>query len=61
MIIDTPASLITSDAFIVAKATDVILLTVAANKTKRNDVEQTLHKFNAYELNVDGVVINKVL
>ncbi|WP_318457974.1 GumC family protein [Photobacterium leiognathi] len=61
VIIDTPASLITSDAFIVAKAADVILLTVAANKTKRNDVEQTLHKFNAYELNVDGVVINKVL
>ncbi|MCG3862855.1 MULTISPECIES: polysaccharide biosynthesis tyrosine autokinase [unclassified Photobacterium] len=61
IIIDTPASLMSSDALIVAKASDVTLLTVAANKTKRNDIEQAIHKFSAYEINIDAVVLNKVM
>ncbi|PSV31630.1 polysaccharide biosynthesis tyrosine autokinase [Photobacterium sp. GB-72] len=61
IIIDTPASLISSDALIVAKISDVNLLTVAANKTKRNDIEQAIHKFSAYGINIDAVMINKVM
>lgn len=60
IIIDTPPCIPVSDALIIGKLADSMLLVVKANETKQKSIERTLSKLLSHEIKIEGVVVNQV-
>jgi polysaccharide biosynthesis transport protein len=60
IIIDTPPSLPVSDSLIISQLTKSALVVVKANETKQEVVKKTFAKLLQHNINIDGVVINRI-
>ena len=59
IIIDTPPLGLFSDPLVIAEVSDTSLIVVEAHTTKFEHVERLLTKYRSFDLEVDGLILNK--
>lgn len=60
VLVDSPAALAVSDAFILARSTEAVVLTVSRGQTEGGAIEETLQMLNELNARTIGFVINRV-
>jgi polysaccharide biosynthesis transport protein len=60
IIIDTPPVLVVPDARIIAQVTDVVVLVVHWNSTRKPQVSEALHMFETVNHPVRGLILNQI-
>lgn len=60
ILIDTPPGLAASDASMIGRLVDGLVLVVQPNKTQRRNVMHVVESFIALEVNLLGVVVNRI-
>ena len=59
IIIDSPPSLLVSDAFIIGQHSDFNILVTRSNKSKIGDLSNTIHLLAKHGVSTDGIILNQ--
>ncbi len=60
IIIDTPPTLVVNDSLIISKTCNNVVIVLQSNTTRLQSLRNVIAKFEKHEVNVSGVVINKI-